>query len=153
MSYITSYPFISITVIFSLITFVLYWLVFDLRKKWKRVFGRRAPGSDDLVREAVERLLKVEEEMGALEPRVKLLERIARVSVQKVGFLRFNPFEDTGGDQSFAVALLDWDNNGVIISSLYTREGVRTYAKEVSNGVAKNPLSEEEKEVLGQAMR
>ncbi len=88
-----------------------------------------------------------------MEPRVDALERIGNIAVQKVGFMRFNPFEHTGSDQSFAVALLDRQDNGLVLSSLYTREGVRVYAKEVQRGSSKHPLSEEEQKVLRQAMK
>ena len=74
------------------------------------------------------------------------------MSVQKVGFLRFNPFQDTGGDNSFALALLDRENNGVILSSFYTREGVRIYAKQIENGASRQALSDEEKKVLEEAL-
>ena len=82
-----------------------------------------------------------------------MLEKISHVSIQKVGFLRFNPFQDTGGDQSFILTLLDRDNNGVLISSLYARGGVRIYAKNIERGKAKHPLSKEEKEVLEETIR
>ena len=67
--------------------------------------------------------------------------------------MRFNPFEDTGGDQSFALALLDRENNGIIISSLYGREGTRVYAKAVDHGTPKHAISEEEREALERASR
>lgn len=72
--------------------------------------------------------------------------------IQKIGLLRFNPFKETGGDQSFILALLDEKNNGVVLSGLYTRSGMRWYAKKIkeSHGV-EHHLSEEEKEVIRQA--
>jgi hypothetical protein len=62
---------------------------------------------------------------------------------------RFNPFKEVGGDQSFSVALLNGKNNGLVISSLYTREGTRIYAKAITNGLSeKHPLTEEEEEII-----
>jgi len=70
-------------------------------------------------------------------------------SIHKIGLLRFNPFREIGGDQSFSLALLDDENNGTIISSLYSREGVRIYAKAVQKGkTTKYPLTEEEKRAI-----
>lgn len=67
----------------------------------------------------------------------------------KVGMVRFNPFKDVGGDQSFAIALLNGKNNGLAISSLYTREGTRIYSKTIVNGQPeKYPLTEEEKQAI-----
>ncbi len=69
--------------------------------------------------------------------------------IQKVGLLRFNPFKDTGGDQSFILSLVDANNTGVIISALYSRSGTRWYAKRVLNGKgAEYELSDEEKKAL-----
>ena len=75
-------------------------------------------------------------------------------SFTKSALVRFNPFEDTGGDQSFAVSFLDGQNNGVVISSLHSRGGTRVYAKAVSGGKSTNyPFSKEEKEVVEKAVR
>lgn len=71
---------------------------------------------------------------------------------QKYALIRYNPFEQTGGDQSFTVALLDSTNNGIVISSLHARASTRVYAKEVLNGKAtKHQFSKEEKEVVEKA--
>jgi len=69
--------------------------------------------------------------------------------LQKIGFKRFNPFADTGGDQSFVLSLLDANLNGVVISSLHSRENTRIYAKAIKNGKPINQiLSKEEAAVL-----
>lgn len=77
---------------------------------------------------------------------------LASKSIHKVGIVRFNPFKDLGGDQSFSVAFLDGENTGVVISSLHTREGNRVYSKPIEKGKAvKYPLTEEEKEAIKKA--
>lgn len=76
-----------------------------------------------------------------------------RLHIQKVGLLRFNPFKETGGDQSFILALLDEDNNGIVLSGLYSRAGMRWYAKKIKKGEGQeHTLSDEEKEAIKQAM-
>ncbi|HSD98992.1 MAG TPA: DUF4446 family protein [Patescibacteria group bacterium] len=76
-----------------------------------------------------------------------------RLHIQKVGLLRFNPFKETGGDQSFILALLDNNDNGVVLSGLYSRSGMRWYAKKIKNGKGmEHTLSEEEKEAIRQAI-
>jgi hypothetical protein len=67
--------------------------------------------------------------------------------------VRFNPFGDVGGDQSFAVALLDGNHDGIILSSIYSRAGVRIYAKFVQTGTASHTLSDEEEAAITQALR
>jgi hypothetical protein len=69
--------------------------------------------------------------------------------LHKFAIVRFNPFKDVGGDQSFAIAMLNGKNNGLTISSLYTREGTRIYAKAITGGeTEKYPLTEEEKKAI-----
>lgn len=80
------------------------------------------------------------------------LEKEGLLHIQKVGLIRFNPFKDTGGDQSFIVSLIDGKDTGVIISGLYSRSGTRWYAKQVVEGKAVgHELSEEEKQALREA--
>lgn len=72
--------------------------------------------------------------------------------IQKIGLIRFNPFKDTGGDQSFILSLIDGNNTGVIISGLYARSGTRWYAKKVVRGKSlEHELSNEEKMALKEA--
>lgn len=72
--------------------------------------------------------------------------------IQKIGLVRFNPFKDTGGDQSFILSLVDGNDTGVIISGLYARSGTRWYAKKVVKGKsAEHELSDEERRALKEA--
>ncbi|OGD81530.1 hypothetical protein A3A54_02330 [Candidatus Curtissbacteria bacterium RIFCSPLOWO2_01_FULL_39_62] len=72
----------------------------------------------------------------------------------KHALIRFNPFEESGGDQSFTIALLDSKNNGIVLSSLHSRSGTRIYAKEVVGaGAPHHKLSKEEKEAVDKAAR
>lgn len=73
---------------------------------------------------------------------------------QKHALIRFNPFEEAGGDQSFVIALLDGDNNGIVVSSLHSRGGTRVYAKQVVGAKpATHQFSKEEKEAVEKAAR
>lgn len=84
----------------------------------------------------------------------KILEELVeqnRLHVQKVGIVRFNPFADTGGNMSFSLALLNADKNGIVISSLHSREGTRIYAKPVEKGESKHHLTDEERQAIAEA--
>ena len=110
-------------------------------------------GSDERSLEAIleahlERVFAVSRSVDLLGSRTTKLERDTRLAVQRVGLVRFNPFEDTGGNQSFALALLDVDGNGVILSSLHARNGTRIYGKAVSAGRAEGAVSDEEASAL-----
>jgi len=74
--------------------------------------------------------------------------------LQRVGFRRYNPFTDTGGDQSFSVVFLDDNGDGIMISSLHSRENTRLYAKKVEGGkVISQALSKEEQEVINEVVK
>ena len=68
--------------------------------------------------------------------------------IQKIGLVRYNAFKDVGSDLSFAIAMLDRNDNGVILNGLYGSESSNIYAKPVKNGISKYQLSEEEKTAL-----
>jgi len=73
--------------------------------------------------------------------------------VQKVGLIRFNPFNEIGGDHSFSLAILDGKDNGIIITGLHTRDRTRIYAKQVARGKSDLELSVEEKKALLKAQK
>ncbi|MBI2637279.1 MAG: DUF4446 family protein [Candidatus Sungbacteria bacterium] len=108
---------------------------------------------DNAFKATLARVGKTEARLDGLEPRTEVLEALSQVSIQKVGFRRYNPFTETGGDQSFTIVLLDRTGSGVVFSSLYSREGIRAYAKKIEKGVAKHLLSEEEKYVLEETLK
>ncbi|HEX9008373.1 MAG TPA: DUF4446 family protein [Patescibacteria group bacterium] len=86
----------------------------------------------------------------------KLLQNIEdnKNHLQRIGFMRYNPFTDTGGDQSFSMCLLDEKGNGIMVSSLHSRENTRLYAKKIENGKPQaQVLSKEEQEVIKQALK
>lgn len=93
--------------------------------------------------------LKIEGEARA--SRLSAVELQARSHVQKTATIRFNAFPDTGSDLSFAIAMLDGYDNGVVLSSLYGRSESRVYAKPIQSGKSTYALSDEEKEALARA--
>ncbi|MEK7541041.1 MAG: DUF4446 family protein [Patescibacteria group bacterium] len=93
-----------------------------------------------------------EEAINGVIARIKSLESISEKTFQKIGVVRFNPFNNLGGNQSFIIALLDGQNDGFVISSLFIKEGNRVYAKAVKNGKSEHSLSGEEQEALKRAM-
>lgn len=90
--------------------------------------------------------------LAQIDSEFKKIRDYQKKSLQKYALIRFNPFEDTGGDQSFVVALLDGENSGIVISSLHSRDGTRVYSKPVHHGKPTNyQFSKEEKEVVEKA--
>lgn len=90
-----------------------------------------------------------QKDIDLLKERCDTIEKDSLLHIQKIGLLRFNPFKDTGGDQSFILSLVDGKSTGVVISGLYSRLGTRWYAKRVIDGKGvEHDLSEEEKKAL-----
>ena len=144
--------FLAVLVLLVLWNALLQYQLWQIRKKLKIFFnGKKASDLEGVLFEEIKRLKKAESDIKELFNSSKLLEKMANQSIQKVGVVRFNPFKETGGDQSFAIALLDSSDNGLIISSLFTRQGTRVYSKPIETGQSKYPLSKEELEALKKA--
>ena len=108
----------------------------------------------DLLNEVVEKEKKIESSLIQTNRKVEGLLFDAQFYIQKIGLVRFNPFNDTGGDQSFILALIDEKNSGVVISGLHTRNGTRWYAKKVEDGRGvEHELSNDELKAIKTATR
>jgi hypothetical protein len=95
---------------------------------------------------------------GQTVDQVRTVDKLARrlegegvFHLQRLAIVRFNPFRDTGGDQSFAIALADGQGNGVILSSLHARDMTRVYAKPLEKWQSSYTLTDEEKQAIGLA--
>jgi hypothetical protein len=124
-----------------------------LRRRLRRLIDDGGGlGLDELLDKQFGRLDTVAERVEALNRLHHELEALLKQSIQKVGVIRFNPFADTGGDQSFAVALLDAQGNGIVLSSLHGRADTRFFAKQVQAGRSKHALSDEEQDAIRKAL-
>jgi hypothetical protein len=88
-----------------------------------------------------------------LEGQIRQLEEEGKFHIQKVGFVRFNPFKELGGDHSFSIAILDQEDTGVIITSLHARDRTRVYIKDIKKGKCQLELSAEEEKALSNARK
>lgn len=115
--------------------------------------GKEAKDLENILLEQLNETKALDSEIQELFEISNRLRELGAKSIHKTSVVRFNPFKEVGGNQSFSVALLDGKNSGVIISSLHTREGTRVYAKPVALGQAAGfPLTEEEKAAIAQAI-
>lgn len=99
----------------------------------------------DKIDEANATSQKVIDENNRLEEKIKKC-------VQKTGVVRYKAFENVGSDLSFSVALLDDNNDGVILTGIFGRDHSTTYAKPIDKGISRYDLSEEEKSAINKAM-
>ena len=129
------------------------WLAY-LELRLRRVFGgKRAGDLEEVLRAVAKELRELDASRDEVEKYLETVEKRLRRSVQHVGIVRFNPFEDAGGDQSFAIAVLDESKNGIVISSLYGRGMSRIYAKPLEKAASRYQLSEEEKRAIAEALK
>lgn len=135
--------------------------VFDLQARLRRLERRYeslfTDEEDAGFGAALERLAGRFSKINARTER--LVVRMAEVDesllrcVQGVGFVRYSAFEDTGGDQSFSLAMVDGDGDGVVVSALYGRDATRVYAKPVESWTSPRTLAQEEEQALAKARR
>ncbi len=91
--------------------------------------------------------------LSQLESHTEQLQKLAEHGHSRIGFVRFNPFADTGGDQSFCLAVLDYQGNGWVVSSIHARTGSRVYAKQIMLGQSSHNLSDEESTAVTKALK
>jgi len=144
---------LAFVVILLVINAILFWYFDKTRKTidqllekgkikdFKDIFLSQKDKNDSLEEKIKEAFLKIEK-----------LEDISEKTIRKVGVVRYNPFNDMGGNQSFVIALLDNKNNGFIISSLFVKEGSRVYTKTVKQGKSEYSLSNEETQAIERAV-
>ena len=156
--------------LFLVIGLLIVWIItLELRltratHTLRRLFaGRSGIDLEQVMRDYIQRMdrsdqtmkalgTRLDQALGALGGRTGQLEALAPGNVQHVGVVRYNPFPDKGGDQSFAVALLDDRADGVVFNGLHSRTDARVYAKPVVGGASTYPLTEEEKQAIQRAM-
>ncbi|HLQ33764.1 MAG TPA: DUF4446 family protein [Chloroflexota bacterium] len=122
-----------------------------IRRYQQLLSGVKGGNLEEIMTMHVGRINEHERRLGEQDRGLDALDRVLRTAIQRVGLVRFNPFEETGGDQSFAIALLDQHGNGIVLSSLHNRTETRVYAKPVEGGRSSYTLSDEEEQALAQA--
>lgn len=144
----------TLSQIFLLIIAVLLIWIAWLEIRLSKVFrGKKAGSLENVLVDMGKFLDELEKARELMDKEIKGIDQRVRRSIQGVETVRFNPFSDSGGNQSFATALLDEEGNGVVISSLYSRDKVSVYSKPVRNYQSEFQLTREEKESINKAKR
>lgn len=139
---------------------LLVVLAFYIRKvnKLRRRFERfMTPNSknhniEGMLLENIKLINEIRQENESIKFEQDYINGRLKTCIQHMGIVRYNTFEDVGGDLSYAVALLDEEKNGVVLNSLYYRQGCYTYGKPIIAGESKYQLSEEEQEAINKAI-
>ncbi len=148
---LTQYMWIGITIWLAILTFFFVRYI----KHYQKL--TRSPATHEDLKTLLEKysseVAEALNNIEKLDERLQFIEEDSLKHIQKFAVIRFNPFDDAGGDQSFAAALLDNEGNGFIISSLHGREATRVYGKPVEKGKPVNyGFSEEEEKVVRLAL-
>ena len=142
---------LTLLILIFLIGFIGFYL-FRLNRRIDLFFQKGDKNLEEFLSSQAKKLDKQEADLEKVFKEISRLDKISKLSFQKIGLVRFNPFRDVGGDQSFSIALLDLRNNGFIITSIYGRDGNRIYSKSIKDSKSEYSLSEEEKEAIKRAI-
>lgn len=144
---------VAFLVLFVWLASLTFWL-WRTDQHYKKLVS--TTGRTDL-RSILERLLSGQanlvEHLRKVEGGLAALNKKTQGHISKVASVRFNPYSDTGSNQSFALAMLDGTNSGVVLLSLHGREGTRIYVKPVVSGKSRYELSAEERQALEEAIK
>lgn len=141
-----------ISALLFVLTLIIYFRQNKLLARYRRLLnGESAQDLEAMLLEQEQMIRSLQTQVADLKQQTVSQSQEAMKHVQKVGMVRFNAFPDTGSDLSFAVALLDGEDNGVVLSSLYGRSESRIYAKPIQGGTSTYKLSDEEKEAIQKA--
>ncbi|MCD6549952.1 DUF4446 family protein [bacterium] len=114
-------------------------------------FKKKKENNPENIEDILKEFRELKKNFGKLSKELEELKQRSRLAIQKVGVVRFNPFKNVGGNQSFSIALLNNKNDGVVITCLYNRESNHIYGKPIKNGKSSYLLSKEEKEAIEKA--
>jgi len=140
---IAFFVFIGITILVEAI-----W-IFSTEKRLKRFFlGKKAKDLEDTIIVLETQIAKLNKAREEIEKNITTVDSKLKKSIRGLETIRFNPFPDQGSNQSFAIGMLNEEGDGLVISSLYSRERMSIFAKPVKSGKSEYELTAEEKEAL-----
>src|SRR3989344_3257935 len=156
MPFLPDNPYLATSLLLGVLNIILLAIFFwQFRVYQKRqnelVKGEEIPNLAEIVLKHKKTLATHNKNLKELGKILEELVESNRFNVQKTGLVRFNPFAEAGGNMSFTLALLDGNDNGIVISSLHAREGTRIYGKSIANGKSEYHLTEEEKLAINNA--
>jgi hypothetical protein len=134
-----------------LVLALLAWLIKNEMRMKKLLAGKKAADLEEVFVTLAKDLDNLQKSKNKIETDINQIDNRLRKSIRGLSTVRFNPFKDSGGNQSFAIAMLNDDGDGVILSSLYSRERMSVFAKPVKNHISEYDLTNEEKEALKSA--
>jgi len=152
LSYLVGILGILVIIMYLLIINLLYNLNYMKKRYKKMMTGVDGANLERMMIGCIDSTKAVADENAKLWEENKAIRELLGKALTRVAVVRFRAFEDMGSDLSYAVAMLDSHNNGVVMSSIFAREDSRSYVKPISEGRSQYALTEEEADALHQAM-
>ncbi|KEI01988.1 DUF4446 family protein [Clostridium botulinum] len=149
-------PYITIALIVVIFILLIIMLALvkainRLEKKYRRLTrGINNKNLEEIITSYLDNIDEVKEESNEVKKQQEELAERLNKCVQRVGIVRYKAFDDVGSDLSFSIALLDDNNDGIVITGIYGRNDSTVYAKPIDKGISRYDLSQEEQEVLMQ---
>lgn len=139
-----------VNIILILVTMINIIMLTKINKKYIKFMKQLGNGSnlDEMLRDYLRDVKEIKQDNSEIKAYYTKLDSDIASCIQKVGLVRYNAFRDVGSDLSFAIALLDGNDTGVVLNGLYGSESSNIYAKPIKGGVSTYQLSEEEKYAL-----
>lgn len=126
-----------------------------LKRRYEFFMGanRKRPdhNMEEMLKDYINTVRIVESDVTEIQAELEKIAKDMNKCIQKVGVVRYNPYDEMGGNLCYAVAMLDKDDNGIVFNGLYSRTGSFTYAKPIEAGTSTYVLSAEEIEALERA--
>lgn len=142
-----------LVLILIVIIIITYASLNKLEKRYRKLMrGVNNKNLEDMVMSYLDRIDEVKDENEVMKKMYEQINGELKTCVQKTSMIRYKAFDNVGSDLSFSIALLDGNNNGAILTSIYGRNESTTYAKPIDKGISRYDLSEEENKVLEQAI-
>ena len=160
VQYVANNPEMAIGVLGGVLAFllllVLYLLsaVSSLKTRYAQMMVGEESGQsmEKMLLDHIAETRRVAEENAKLRQTNARLDALLQTAITRVGVVRFSAFQDMGSDLSYAVAMLDAKNNGVVFSSIFAREDSRTYVKPIDGGHSKYTMTKEEQKAVENAI-
>ena len=145
---------IGIIALLLLLVIVLFVRLSSLRSLYEKMMRGEESGQsmEKMLLGHIEETRRVAEENAKLREENARIDALLKTAITRVGVVRFSAFQDMGSDLSYAVAMLDAHNNGVVFSSIFAREDSRTYVKPVEGGQSKYTMTKEEQQAVKDAI-
>lgn len=148
---ITTVLAVLVLILFLVLIFVIRNLIYMNRKYSALMSGKKGADLEQIIRVRFKEMNQVKANAKRITKEHKKIKVRLKKCYCKMGLVKYDAFNDTAGKLSFALAILNEDNDGVVLNSMHSREGCFTYAKEITNGESYIPLCSEEIEALDKA--